>query len=128
MIRTVATRGALAALFACVLLGVNCGLFSPNDSYHVSFSNLGRDPIHILGTRFPQNEVKHLTDIGGDYIDEVELELSRMDIDLGKLRVTAVTKPSGKERITVTMTEPTYFDLVFTSSDPSKVAVSYIRP
>jgi hypothetical protein len=119
---------ALAVLFVTAVLGVNCDLFSPNDAYVISLNNLGRDPIHVLGTRFADNTTKHLTDIGGDYIDHVELEVTRMDIELGTLRLVAVADPVGLEKITITMTEPTYFDLVFTSSDPAKVSVTFDRP
>jgi hypothetical protein len=120
-------RLAFALGLASVLAGISCDL-QLHDGYRVLLENMGRDPIHVGGTRCPQNQSTVIGYVGGEYEDRVTLGLKREDIDLGTLTLDENRQATAKNDVVVTMDEPVYFDFVFTSNDTSRVTVTYSRP
>jgi hypothetical protein len=124
-------RPLLAASLVAVLLGSGCELFGVLPGWHVHLQNSGRDPIHIAGRKVAQNQRVFIDAIGHGITGSWEYDLSRNDINLGKLRVT-VLNPSGDDRsgeaVTITMTEPVYFDFRFEVDRCAVIEATYIRP
>ena len=93
----------------------------------IRVKNEGRDPIHIGGKRVNMNSSATIDMQGNGKI--VEYEMKRNDINLGRLRVTSLRYEKDESfTVTITMTEPQYFDFVFTSSNPEVATASWQRP
>lgn len=124
-------RPLLAASLIAVVLGSGCELFGHRPGWQVYLLNSGRDPIHIAGRKVAQSQRVFLDAMGRTNTETEEYDLSRNDINLGKLRVSVLI-PSGDyntgEPVTITMTEPVYFDFRFEVDRPAVVEATYIRP
>jgi hypothetical protein len=124
-------RPLLAASLVAVVLGSGCELFGFQPGWHIHLQNSGRDPIHVAGRKVAQNQRVFIDAIGRGSTGTWEYNLSRNDIDLGKLSVTVLI-PSGDDRsgdpVTITMTEPVYFDFRFEVDRSAVVEATYIRP
>ena len=91
----------------------------------ITFSNQGRDPIHVQGARVAIGESKvvyRLNNGNGQH-----LSLGRNDINLGKLWVYQSNEEQVAHTATITMTEPVYFQFEFSCNNP-EVTVEYQRP
>jgi hypothetical protein len=125
--RRILLCSALAASLFLSVIGGGCDINAP--IYRILLTNDGRDPIHAGGTRCPQNASTPVDNIGGaDAPMSHEVNLSRDDINLGKLKFSTVRDPDQRTDIYITMTEPVYFDFHFESSDSTKVTVEYTKP
>lgn len=119
-------RVASAVGLLAVLAGLSCDL-QLHAGCRVSLKNLGRDPIHVGGTRCPQNQLTHIGFVGGEYEPYLHLGLKREDINLGTLTLYGAPV-TAQHDVVVTMTEPVYFDFRFESNDTARVRVSYQPP
>ncbi|MBM3314020.1 hypothetical protein FJY70_05470 [candidate division WOR-3 bacterium] len=116
----------LFALFA--ILFVRCDV-QLHIGYRVKLYNSGRDPIHVAGTRIAQGMTETIGFVGGEYGEDIELSMSRMDINLGKIKLTEVMTAKNRDvGVIITMTEPVYFDFQFECDKPDRVSVQYIKP
>ena len=124
-------RPLLAASLVAIVLGSGCELFGVQPGWHIHLQNSGRDPIHVAGHKVAQNQRVFIDAIGHSATQTRDYNLSRNDINLGKLRVTVLC-PSGEdrsgERVTITMTEPVYFDFRFEVDRSAVIEATYIRP
>ena len=120
----------LAPLFLVLfaVLSIRCELQLYN-GYRVKLLNSGRDPIHFGSHRVAQGQTETVAFVGGQYERVVELSMTRNDINLGKLKLTEVTRATHRDHgALITMTEPVYFDFQFVCDEPSRVSVEYIKP